>query len=336
MGKPHDIVAVIRARVAACADGLAESPWLVAVSGGPDSMVLLDAAAAVRSPASLVVATFDHGTGRAAAAAASLVARRARELGVTSVTGRGRSGAGATEAAWRAERWRFLRECAERAGATIVTGHTRDDQVETVFIRALRGAGPRGLAALYARSSVLRPLLETSRADVLSYARSRDISFVTDPSNADRRHLRNRVRLDLLPTIRAHHPGFDDDLLALARTAARWRARSEALALTFPLMIEPSGNPAFARAPLAGLAPDELRTLWPALAARAGVVLDHRGTARLASFTIDGETGQTIQLAGGTEVWMERDALVFAPLASGAKRSRAKRARARSTEQPRG
>jgi len=308
VGEPHDTVRIIRARVAALAGG----PWLLAVSGGPDSMVLLDAAAAVHPRESLVVATFDHGTGRRASAAVALVARRASELGIPAVTGRGNTAA--TEAAWRAARWRFLRDCATRTNATIVTGHTRDDQVETVFMRALRGAGPRGLAALYAASPIQRPLLTVSRGDILSYARSNDITFVTDPSNADRRHLRNRVRLDLLPAIRARRPGFDDEMLALARIAAEWRARSEAVALTFPLMIQPSGNPAFARAPLAGFAPAALRTLWPALAARIGVVLDARGTERLASFTIDGETGQRIQLAGGTEVTMERDALVFAPL----------------------
>lgn len=320
MGERHDTVRTIRAHVAALADG----PWLLAVSGGPDSMVLLDAAAAVHSRASLLVATFDHGTGRGATAAAALVARRACELGIPVVVGRGTSEA--TEAAWRAARWRFLRECAASAGATIVTGHTRDDQVETVFMRALRDAGPRGLAALYAASRVQRPLLDVTRDEILSYARSIDITFVTDASNADRRHLRNRVRHDLLPAIRAHRPDFERDLLALARVAAEWRARSEAVALTFPLMIQPSGNPAFARAPLAGFAPAELRTLWPALAARIGVVLDARGTERLASFTIDGETGQRIQLAGGTEVRMERDALVFAPLVRRPSRSSGERA----------
>ena len=324
MGERHDTVRTIRAHVAALADG----PWLLAISGGPDSMVLLDAAAAVHPRSSLVVATFDHGTGRAATAAAALVARRACELGIPVVVGRGSTAAteAATEAAWRAARWRFLRECAARAGAAIVTGHTRDDQIETVFMRALRGAGPRGLAALYASSRIQRPLLEIGRETIMSYARSRDITFVTDPSNADRRHLRNRVRHDLLPAIRAHRPDFEQELLALARVAAEWRARSEAVALTFPLMIQPSGNPAFARAPLAGFVPVELRTLWPALAARIGVVLDARGTERLASFTIDGETGQRIQLAGGTEVRMERDALVFAPLVRRPRRSSGERA----------
>jgi tRNA(Ile)-lysidine synthase len=308
----HHTVREIRARVAA----MGEPPWLLAVSGGPDSMVLLDAAAAVHPRTALAVATFDHGTGAHASDAAAVVARRAAELRLPVVVGTAPPSQRSSEADWRAARWRFLAETAGRVGARVVTGHTRDDQVETVFMRALRGAGPRGLAALYARSAVQRPLLETSRAEILSYARSTGITFVTDPSNADRRHLRNRVRLDILPAILATRPMFGDELLAIARSAAEWRARIEAVALTFPLMIEPSGSHSFARSPFAGHSAAALRVLWPALAARAGVVMDWRGTERLASFTIDGETGQSIQLAGGVEVRMERDALVFAPLAS--------------------
>lgn len=310
---------------------MGEPPWLLAVSGGPDSMVLLDAAAAVHPRAALAVATFDHGTGAHASQAAALVARRAAELRLPVVIGAApASAARATEAEWRDARWRFLRETAARLGARIATGHTRDDQVETVFMRALRGAGARGLAALYARSGIVRPLLDVSRADVLSYARSRDITFVTDPSNADRRHLRNRVRLDILPAVLAARPMFGDELLAIARSAAEWRARIEAVALTFPLMIEPSGSHSFARTPFAGHSAAALRVLWPALAARAGVVLDWRGTERLASFTIDGETGQSIQLAGGVEVRMEREALVFAPLSARPRRRAARQEGARA------
>ena len=308
---------------------MAKPPWLLAVSGGPDSMVLLDAAAAVLPRAALAVATFDHGTGAHASRAAALVASRATELRIPVVVGSAPVAARATEAEWRDARWRFLGQTAARLGARVVTGHTRDDQIETVFMRALRGAGPRGLAALYARSGVARPLLDVSRADILSYARSRGITFVTDPSNSDRRHLRNRVRLDILPAILATRPMFAEELLEIARSAAEWRARIEAVALTFPLMIEQSGSH-FARSPFAGHSDAALRVLWPALAARAGVVLDWRGTERLASFTIDGETGQSIQLAGGVEVRMEREALVFAPLASRPRRRAARPERARA------
>jgi tRNA(Ile)-lysidine synthase len=307
-----DTVSRILAAVAPLTHGDA---WVLAVSGGADSMALLHAVAAARAVAPprdgmIAVATFDHGTGIHAARAAALVRDFSASLGVPCVIG-STGGAGRTEAEWRAARWRFLRGAARTRGARIATAHTRDDQIETVFMRALRGAGARGLAALYARSDVARPLVGFTRAELRSYVHSNDVPFLDDPSNADRRHLRNRVRLDLLPALERARPGFGDDLLALARRAADWRARMEALALTFPLMTDSTGTYSFERAPLRGLDQPSLRTLWPALAARAGVVLDWRGTERLAAFTIDGATGQQIQVAGGVRVFMKRDAIAF-------------------------
>lgn len=287
--------------------------WVLAVSGGIDSMVLLDAAAAVLPSARLLVATFDHGTGRWAAAAARLVARRAAALGVPCVCGRarGEDAGSPTEAAWRAARWAFLREVAARTGGTVVTAHTADDQLETVVMRVLRGAGARGLAALHAAGPVRRPLVQTPRAVVGAYAAARGVAYVDDPANTDRRHLRARVRHDLLPAIAAVRPAFAGEMEVLSRKAAALRGQIERAALKFPLMIQPSGAATFARAPFRDLSGPALRTLWPALAARAGVVLDRRGTERLAAFTIEGETGQSIQLAGGVAVAMERTALVF-------------------------
>lgn len=308
-----DPVALVRAAVA---DGLAGARrYVLAVSGGVDSMVLLDAAAAVLRRRELVVATFDHGTGAAATAAVSLVANEATARGLECVVGRA-SAPGATEAAWREARLAFLRDVAARTRGRVATAHTRDDQVETVFMRALRGSGARGLAGLYAAGPVLRPLVSTPRATVAAYAGAAAIRFRVDPSNGDRRHLRNRVRLDLLPALRRVHPDFEDELLTLAAGAAELRARLEQVALTFPVMSPQPGTHAFPRAPLSGLPDDALRTLWPPLAARAGAVLDRRGTARLAAFTNEGAPGQSIQLAGGVEVRMDRDALVFAPLRS--------------------
>lgn len=301
-----DTVARVRAAIAALGPG----PWVLAVSGGADSMVLLHAAAVMHSPATLAVATFDHGTGAHATQAAALVRDVAARLHLRCHVGRAGT-PGRTEAEWRAARWQFLRAVASDAGARIVTAHTRDDQIETVFIRVLRGAGPRGLAGLLARSDIARPLLETPREIVRSYARSNEVPFVDDPTNTDRSHLRNRVRLDLLPALEAVRPGFGADLLGLSRHAADWRARMEAVALTFPLMRDSTGLHAFERAPFRGFAEPSLRVLWPALAARAGVVLDWRGTERLAAFTIEGATGQQIQVAGGVRVSMRRDTITF-------------------------
>ncbi len=259
----------------------------------------------------LVVATFDHGSGAFARRAVAEVLARASSLGLVSVCGRAGASVRATEADWRRARWSFLADAARRAGARVVTAHTLDDQVETVFMRLLRHAGPRGLAALYARSDVARPLVSISRSDIERYAAVRGVRFVEDPSNTDRRHLRNRVRLDILPAILAVRPSFRDELLAIAHRAANWREQIEAAALTFPLMTDPTGAPSFARAPLRRMPEASLRVLWPALAARAKVVLDWRGTERLAAFTIGGAAGQRIQLAGGVEVTMSRQLISF-------------------------
>ncbi|MEO8946465.1 MAG: tRNA lysidine(34) synthetase TilS [Gemmatimonadaceae bacterium] len=306
MGTIHDTVLRIRQRVAALGTG----NWLLAVSGGMDSMVLLDAAAETLDHDTLTVATFDHGTGPAATAAVELVAERALDLGLGCVSGTSRSRV-RSEAAWREARWAFLNDVVGRLGATIVTAHTLDDQIETVFIRALRGAGPRGLAGLYATSAIARPLIETTQAEIAQYAAGDGTPYVTDPSNFDRRYLRNRVRLDLLPALEATTPGFGASLLQVAETASAWREQTEAFALTFPMMSDSPQRHSFERTRLRGYSAQSLGYIWPPLCARAGIVLDRRGTARLAEFTIKGETGQQIQLSGGVAVHMERRAITF-------------------------
>jgi tRNA(Ile)-lysidine synthase len=275
-----------------------------------DSMVLLDAAAKTLDHRGLTVATFDHATGPAARDASNLVAQCTLELGVGCVAGTAER-AGRSESEWREARWKFLRDVADRLDAAVVTAHTLDDQVETVMIRVLRGAGPRGLAGLYADSPVSRPLLETTRPEIAAYAEGNGLPYVTDPSNTDRRHLRNRVRHDLLPAIERAAPGFAVSLLDISEKAASWRARMEAIALTFPMMSDSREIHSFERRPLRGFPADSLRCLWPALCARAGIVLDWRGTERLAEFTIEGETGQQIQLSGGVGVHMERQTITF-------------------------
>src|SRR3954468_3091757 len=184
----------------------ADSPAILAVSGGLDSMVLLAAASRLprRARGRVTVATFDHGTGRAAGAAAALVARTAAAGGFDCVAGRAVT-VGTREEEWRRGRWEFLRDVATLRAASVVTAHTLDDQVETVFMRILRDAGPRGLAGLYADSEIVRPFLNITRQTLAAYALERDVRFVQDPSNFDRKHLRNRVRLDILPSIIRHN-----------------------------------------------------------------------------------------------------------------------------------
>ncbi len=276
---------------------------LLAVSGGLDSMSLMHAMAAVARSRIAAVATFDHGTGSAATRAAAEVRRAAARLGLAVVAGRPDAPLVAPqgrEDAWRRARYEFLRGTAARLGARVVTAHTEDDQVETVLMRVLRGAGARGLSALYAPSDIARPFLALRRAALVAYATESGVTWSEDPTNRSPSHLRNRVRHDLLPALRRVAPGIDADLLSLARRAADWRREVEAW-LDREMSFEPrrDGGLDVASAELTGHDPDSLGILWSALAGRAGVSLDRRGTRRLAEFTSSGASTGKIPLSGG-------------------------------------
>lgn len=300
----------VRQAVGAAFDGL--DRVVLAVSGGVDSMVLLHAAASLpgkKRPAFLI-ASFDHGTGPAARHALESVRRQAAEVGMPFTAGKAGKNA-ATEHEWRIARWDFLRGTASKFGGSIATAHTLDDQVETIFIRILRDAGPRGLAALFAESEVVRPFLRLRRDAIARYATGHGVSHVEDPSNATRAHLRNRVRHDLLPAISRLQPGFPAQLLSIARRSAEWRARMAEIADNLDVTHGKDGSLCIARDALRGYDAESLRALWPSIAVRANVVMDRRGTHRLAEFTISGVTGGSIQLSGGVEVRMFRDHLLL-------------------------
>ena len=197
-------------------------PLVLAISGGRDSMALMRAVALWAPDRLAAVATFDHGTGGYATAAAALVATDARRLGLTVVRERARTSA-QSEAGWRDARWRFLRRVAKAYGARVATAHTRDDQAETIVMRLMRGAGTRGLAALAAPSDIVRPWLPVARAEVAAWATAEGIPFLDDPMNASRQFQRGRVRHELLPALEAVRPGITATMLELGERAAAWR-----------------------------------------------------------------------------------------------------------------
>jgi tRNA(Ile)-lysidine synthase len=285
---------------------------VLAVSGGLDSMVLLDSISASipHAGTSVLVATFDHRTGPHSGKSATTVRKTAEAFGLPVVVGTAVERK-SKEHEWRDERWRFLRATAEQFSAPVVTAHTLDDQIETVFMRILRDAGARGLAGLYAESDVVRPFLGLRRPQLETYASSRRVRHIEDPSNASRSHLRNRVRHEILPAITRVRPAFPSSLLTIARMAAGWREEMEQTVAQIDLTFTADGSVRVARADLAGYDAESLRTLWPAIAARAGVIMDRRGTHRVAEFTMKGHTGGSIQLSGGIEVRMSRDHLLL-------------------------
>jgi tRNA(Ile)-lysidine synthase len=183
---------------------------VIAVSGGPDSTALLFLAARwakrLRRPPRLLAVTVDHGLRPQAAAEAAAVKRLARRLGVQHRTlyWRGRKPKTGLQEAARAERYRLLEQAAMRAGyAHILTGHTLDDQAETVLFRLARGTGLTGLGGMGYVSPLpaparkvflIRPFLHVPKARLLATLRAAGVGYSEDPSNSDPQFTRTRLR----------------------------------------------------------------------------------------------------------------------------------------------
>jgi tRNA(Ile)-lysidine synthetase-like protein len=200
---------------------------LVAVSGGPDSMALLHVLweARERLGLTLEVAAVDHGLRTGAAAEIELVRERAAALelpfSVARVQVRRERGrASLQDAARRARLEALAALAAERGAGRIALGHHADDQAETILFRIVRGTGLRGLAGIpYRRDPFVRPLLDVRRAEILRYLARRCIPYADDPSNADRRFARARIRHDLLPLLGQENPRVAEALIALGQAA---------------------------------------------------------------------------------------------------------------------
>ncbi len=256
-GEATALVAAIRAADAAYGLFAPGTMVLVAVSGGPDSVALLDALLSYGPSRDLRlhVAHLDHGLRKASVEDAAFVEALANDLGlpitldardVRSIAAR--EGRGLEDAA-RAVRYSWLAAVAARVGAHVVaTGHHADDQAETVLSNLVRGAGLDGLAAMRPRSvwpisraevealeggaegeseggsaalyglpALVRPMLRVRRAAILEHLEARGLPYRIDTSNADVTVLRNRLRHEVLPILHSINPSLAD---ALARGAA--------------------------------------------------------------------------------------------------------------------
>jgi len=212
---------------------------VVAVSGGADSVCMLHILNELRLGLGirLHVAHLDHGLrGTEGRADANYVKRLAGGLGLPVTIGKADVRAWKTkrrtslEEAARDARYRFLARVSKKAGATAVAvGHTLDDHVETVLLHVIRGTALVGLRGLRPSTEltmtrnmhlrVIRPLLTISREETAAYCSKLSLGPRTDASNADRRYLRNRVRLELLPLLRQINPEIDRTIARLAEAA---------------------------------------------------------------------------------------------------------------------
>ncbi len=212
---------------------LREAKGLVlAVSGGPDSTALMALVAAWAERPRVLVVTVDHGLRPEAADEAAMVAENAKHLGLpVQIVRAGQiAGRGNLQAAAREVRYALLADAARAAGHdTIVTAHHRDDQAETLLMRLARGSGVYGLAAMAHRTefdglTLVRPLLGVSRQALASVVHESGIAFADDPSNADLRYDRVRMR-QLLPSLADHGLTVE----RLAETAGRLGRAAEAI-----------------------------------------------------------------------------------------------------------
>lgn len=195
--------------------------YVVAVSGGVDSMVLLDLLARLaenqkpktQNPKSrsspnyhlptpsyqFIVAHFDHGIRPDSAADREFVEATANRIKIGFKSDFGNLGKNASEAEAREARYKFLRQVQQQTGSNaIITAHHQDDLLETAIINMLRGTNRRGLTSLQSSREVIRPLLGFTKAEILGYAKTNNLKWREDSTNNNDEYLRNYVRHQIL------------------------------------------------------------------------------------------------------------------------------------------
>ena len=293
-------------------------PVLVAVSGGPDSLALLHLLREADEGLDLIVAHVDHGIHPESAAVAQAVRQAATTLGLPFELTTLKLGANATETVAREARYRWLKALSRKLHAWLFTAHHRDDQVETVLMRVLKGSGPAGLAGIAPVSGMLvRPLLPFGRAEIHDWLAEQGIEAWDDPANRDSRHLRSWLRTELLPAARIHVPGLDHKLIGLAEQSATDRAAWDAVVELLGVESEREGEGfRFDARPLRGKPEPLIEALFVAIARKHGGVFGGRAARRVAELVRSGQSGRRVDLKNGWEAWLQfgRVSVRMAPL----------------------
>ncbi len=305
------------------------------VSGGPDSLCLLDVLTALAPDwrLGLYVAYLDHGLRPEAAAEAAFVQREAEARGWPFHTETVDTRAWAAERrqsleeAARAVRYAFLARVAAAVAAPVVAvAHTADDQAETVLMHFLRGSGLGGLKGMLLKSHIpipasqdglwlVRPLLTTTRREVEAYCAEHSLRPVQDPSNQDTALFRNRLRHVLLPELETYQPRIRDVLRRTAEVLAGEHALLQnALDELWPRTIRAAGPPVeFDRARWAALGVPEQRALLRRAVQR--LLPDERNVdftplEHAVRFSRRAAPGRSCDLLGGLRLKVTADAIV--------------------------
>jgi len=307
------------------------SRLLVGVSGGADSMALVHVLGALREEFSLtmVAAYIDHGLrSEETPAEWACVREAANRLGIecacmtVDVHAAATAGKLSLEHAARELRYQAFAELASKwATDWLAVAHTADDQVEEVLLRLFRGGGRKALAGMRLRSgNLIRPLLGIRKAELLRYLSDQGIAYCHDSSNHERRFLRNRIRLDLLPLLEAQ---YDRGIRgALLKTAANLAEDEDLLEL---LLAERWGSVVDTLPPdesgqvICRLNRDAFRCLHPALQRRTvekvlwtlGSTAHYEQILAVLDAARCGRTGSELHLSQGLRVAVHRVYLAF-------------------------
>lgn len=222
------------AAVAACLERHVDAGQrlVAALSGGLDSVVLLHCLSVVAAPSQLSALHVHHGLSPQADAWAEFCRSLCEDWGIALSVERVEVERGSSDGLEAAAR-RVRRDAFDRAqGNWVVLAHHRDDQAETVLFNLLRGTGLRGAAAMRgANGRLLRPLLASSRAEIAGYARTHDLRWIDDESNADTTFSRNYLRHEVLAGLNRRFPGSSANLAAASHRFAEAQSLLDELAL---------------------------------------------------------------------------------------------------------
>ena len=300
-----------------------DRPVLAMLSGGRDSVCLLDVAVALRTPAEVSALHVNYGLREQADAderhcvalcdrlgvALEVVRERRPEAPLTRAPGAAAGAPPSTPAprnlqAWAREvRYREAERIAARNDALVATGHTASDQVETILYRLAASPGRRALLGMVAvEGRLVRPLLGVTREQTTAYCEARGLRWREDSSNEDQRYARTRVRHGLLEALRAVHPAAEANVL---RTAELLRAETQLLdalvseelagGSTIPVERLEQLPPALARMVVVRLAEDAAGTYVPQAGERVQELIElgrRRGRSEL---HVGGRAGAVIE-----------------------------------------
>lgn len=300
--------------------------YIVAVSGGVDSVALLDllAGRANELKLELAVAYIDHGW-RDASADEKLVKLLAERYGYSVQVCHLRLH-GKSEAEARRARYAALDRMRAKAEArAIITAHHLDDRIETVILNVLRGTGRRGLSSLRTTGQIVRPLLKLRKNEILTYAKDKGLRWVEDPTNLDTAYRRNWVRRVLIPSLEDQNPNFFNETITLLAAADKLNL---AIDRDIKLMMQGSGCSKLTSNEVLGIEVDyswlatySVTVLQELLLAaindlRPGVEVDGRTIERLALDLKTGRLGSLRTLAKRLSVGRSRGKVTIAFKAS--------------------